>query len=230
MIELPASAHVSSATPSRSAREPGSGGSALPAQGRGSLPEEPRAPPRTRARSSPPRSRCAASSSGASSGCTDIAAADHRHLQRRRHFRDRAPSPACRRSPAHAARQWMATAAAPASCIRRAKSQRSHRRAAVSPARIFTVTGTVDASTAAAVSATALGLGHQRHARPLRRTFGTEQPMLMSMMSAPAATAAGTASRMIAGSAPKSWIGHRVLALEGAPASAASARSPARWR
>ena len=76
-----------------------------------------------------------------------------------------------------------------------------------SPERSFTVTGRPDPSIAARATASARSWSASRAApAPVFSTFGTGQPMFRSSSAGPAAAAVAAASRITAGSEPKSWI------------------------
>ncbi len=76
-------------------------------------------------------------------------------------------------------------------------------------------------STVARATATARsGSSSSAAPAPVLRTFGTGQPMLMSIASAPRSATTAAASRITAGSSPNSWIdtgppGPAALALAG---------------
>ena len=73
--------------------------------------------------------------------------------------------------------------------------------------RSLTVTGSPDPSRAARAIATAWSASCSSAApAPVFITFGTGQPMLMSIRSAPSVATCAAAERMISGSWPNSWI------------------------
>ena len=103
-------------------------------------------------------------------------------------------------------RPWMVTAETPACSMRRLSST-ALMLLLSQPRRIFTVTGTGLAfTTASAMRAAFSGSFIKAEPSPLETTFPTGQPMLMSMKSAPLASAAiWAASAMQETSLPKIW-------------------------
>src|SRR6187455_3435209 len=100
----------------------------------------------------------------------------------------------------------MVTAAAPASCTRRARSG-ALRRESFQPARILTVTGILTARVMARTTSAACS-GSRIRLQPALclAIFGTEQPMLTSTISAPMPSTICAAAAIFSGSPPKIWI------------------------
>ena len=105
-----------------------------------------------------------------------------------------------------AVRPWTASAAAPASSMRRASSgaliaSASH------PARIFTVTG-IRTARAMARTTSAACSGSRIRLQPALclAILGTGHPMLTSTMSAPMPSTTCAAAAILSGSPPKIWI------------------------
>ena len=72
------------------------------------------------------------------------------------------------------------------------------------PIRVLIVTGTAEALTTARITRAArAGSLSMEAPAPVLATFGTQQPMLISMISAPAAATTRAASAIMSGSAPK---------------------------
>ena len=85
-------------------------------------------------------------------------------------------------------------------------------RTACRPERSFTVTGsrpaplTAPSAAARATDTARSGSASSSAPAPVLRTFGTGQPMLMSIASVPARATWAAAERIMAGSSPNSWI------------------------
>ena len=144
--------------------------------------------------------------------------------------RGRAPRPPSRptRSPAPAARRpaaWPARSpacpcgarprsaggtsrpATPASSTSRRATSKPSTPPGLSDARSLTVTGRPEPSRAASATATAVsGSEISAAPAPVFMIFGTGQPMLRSIRSAPRAAATAAAERITSGSCPNSWI------------------------
>ena len=109
---------------------------------------------------------------------------------------------------AHGGRARVEARCRPRRPPRRAGARRRRPRVSpgLRPARSLTVTGRPEPSRAASATATAVsGSPSIAAPAPVLQTFGTGQPMLRSMRSAPARATVAAAERMISGSWPKSW-------------------------
>ena len=105
-----------------------------------------------------------------------------------------------------AERGWKLMPATPASSTSRRATSTPSVSPRLRPARSLTVTGRPEPSRAASATATAVsGSPSIAAPAPVLQTFGTGQPMLRSMMSAPARATVAAAERMMSGSWPNSW-------------------------